>query len=60
MISQLHNVFMRVDDPVIQKATGKTDPVEVMGKLREMKNNFKWVSTWKLQLTTGTSPNPAI
>lgn len=41
MISQLHNVFMRVDDPVIQKATGKTDPVEVMGKLREMKNNFK-------------------
>lgn len=31
-------------DPVIQKATGKTDPVEVMAKLREMKNNFKWVS----------------
>lgn len=28
-------------DPVIQKATGKTDPVEVMAKLREMKNNFK-------------------
>ncbi|KAI0193992.1 hydroxyacylglutathione hydrolase [Xylaria flabelliformis] len=36
-----HNVFMRVDDPEIQKATGKTDPVEVMGALREMKNNFK-------------------
>lgn len=36
-----HNVFMRVDDPEIQKATGKTDPVEVMAKLREMKNNFK-------------------
>ncbi len=28
-------------DPMIQKATGKTDPVEVMAKLREMKNNFK-------------------
>ncbi|KAK8002490.1 hypothetical protein PG989_002209 [Apiospora arundinis] len=36
-----HNVFMRVDDPEIQKATGQTDPVEVMAKLREMKNNFK-------------------
>ncbi|KAI0157426.1 hydroxyacylglutathione hydrolase [Xylariaceae sp. FL1272] len=36
-----HNVFMRVDDPEIQKATGKTDPVEVMAALREMKNNFK-------------------
>jgi hypothetical protein len=28
-----------VQDPVVQKATGKTDPVDVMGKLREMKNN---------------------
>jgi len=28
-------------DPEVQKATGKTDPVEVMAKLREMKNNFK-------------------
>ncbi|KAH9992187.1 Las1-domain-containing protein [Xylariaceae sp. FL0662B] len=36
-----HNVFMRVDDPAIQKATGKTDPVEVMAQLRTMKNNFK-------------------
>lgn len=36
-----HNVFMRMGDPVIQKVTGKTDPVEVMAKLREMKNNFK-------------------
>ncbi|KAL8967628.1 MAG: hypothetical protein Q9197_005333 [Variospora fuerteventurae] len=35
-----YNVFMRVDDPTIQKATGKTDPVEVMAKLREMKNNM--------------------
>jgi len=38
---KLHNVFMRVEDPVIRKATGKTDPVDVMGKLREMKNSFK-------------------
>jgi len=36
-----HNVFMRVDDPLIQKATGKTNPIDVMGKLREMKNSFK-------------------
>ncbi|KAI1330079.1 Las1-domain-containing protein [Xylariaceae sp. FL0255] len=36
-----HNVFMRVEDPEIQKVTGKTDPIEVMAKLREMKNNFK-------------------
>ncbi|KAI1419778.1 hydroxyacylglutathione hydrolase [Xylaria sp. FL1777] len=36
-----HNVFMRVEDPEIQKATSKTDPVEVMAALRELKNNFK-------------------
>ncbi|KAL3423832.1 hydroxyacylglutathione hydrolase [Phlyctema vagabunda] len=36
-----HNVFMRVEDPEIQKATGKTDPIDVMAALREMKNNFK-------------------
>lgn len=30
-----------VQDPEIQKITGKTDPVEVMHALREMKNNFK-------------------
>ncbi|RYP09018.1 hypothetical protein DL764_001514 [Monosporascus ibericus] len=36
-----HNVFMRVEDPEIQKATGRTDSVEVLAKLREMKNNFK-------------------
>ncbi|MCJ1480121.1 Cytoplasmic glyoxalase II [Schaereria dolodes] len=35
-----YNVFMRVEDPAVQKATGKTDPVDVMGKLREMKNNM--------------------
>jgi hydroxyacylglutathione hydrolase len=32
---------MRVDDATIQQATGETDPVKVMAKLREMKNNFK-------------------
>ncbi|KAF8461275.1 beta-lactamase-like protein [Kalaharituber pfeilii] len=36
-----HNVFMRVTDPAIQSATGKSDPIDVMGKLREMKNAFK-------------------
>ncbi|KAJ5909114.1 hydroxyacylglutathione hydrolase [Penicillium taxi] len=36
---KLHNVFMRVNDPEIQKATGKTNPVDVMAALREMKNN---------------------
>ncbi|RYO86409.1 hypothetical protein DL766_007846 [Monosporascus sp. MC13-8B] len=40
-----HNVFMRVEDPEILKATGRTDPVEVMAKLREMKNNFKHQAT---------------
>ncbi|KAI8175723.1 hypothetical protein K4K51_007203 [Colletotrichum sp. SAR 10_75] len=35
-----HNVFMRVDDPEILKVTGEQDPVAVMAKLREMKNNF--------------------
>ncbi|KAG6020763.1 hypothetical protein E4U41_002733, partial [Claviceps citrina] len=35
-----HNVFMRVADPIVQKATGASEPADVMGKLREMKNNF--------------------
>ncbi|MCJ1401014.1 Cytoplasmic glyoxalase II [Xylographa trunciseda] len=35
-----YNVFMRLDDPTVQKATGKTEPVDVMGKLREMKNSM--------------------
>lgn len=34
-----HNLFMRVDSEEMQKATGKTDPVDVMGGLRELKNN---------------------
>ncbi|PGH34955.1 hydroxyacylglutathione hydrolase [[Emmonsia] crescens] len=36
---KLHNVFMRVNDPEIQKATQQTDPVDVMHVLREWKNN---------------------
>ncbi|KAL1876816.1 hypothetical protein VTK73DRAFT_9193 [Phialemonium thermophilum] len=36
-----HNVFMRPQDPQIQQATGETDPVAIMRKLREMKNSFK-------------------
>ncbi|KAI1044364.1 hypothetical protein LB505_007152 [Fusarium chuoi] len=39
-----HNVFMRVEDPEIQKQTGETEPVAVMAKLREMKNNFNTTS----------------
>ncbi|BDD55947.1 hypothetical protein MAP00_001428 [Monascus purpureus] len=35
---KLHNVFMRLTDPEIQLATGKTDPVEVLAMLRELKN----------------------
>lgn len=33
-----HNVFMRVDDPEVEKACGGKGPVDVMGRLREMKN----------------------
>jgi hydroxyacylglutathione hydrolase len=29
---------MRVDDPEIQKVTGKTQPIDVMGTLRTMKD----------------------
>ncbi|KAH8812056.1 beta-lactamase-like protein [Xylogone sp. PMI_703] len=36
-----HNPFMRTNDPEIHKVTGTTNDVEVMHKLREMKNNFK-------------------
>lgn len=34
------NPFMRVNVDSVRKAAGKEDPVEVMGALREMKNNF--------------------
>jgi len=33
-----HNVFMRVEDPAIQKAVGESDAISVMKKLRELKN----------------------
>lgn len=33
------NPFMMTQDPQVQKATGETDSVAVMAKLREMKNN---------------------
>ncbi|KAF1815212.1 Metallo-hydrolase/oxidoreductase [Eremomyces bilateralis CBS 781.70] len=33
-----HNVFMRLEDPEIVKATGKNTRTEVMARLREMKN----------------------
>lgn len=32
------NPFMRLNDPQVQEATGETDPVAVMARLREMKN----------------------
>jgi hydroxyacylglutathione hydrolase len=35
-----HNAFMRVETEEMQKVTGEKDPVSVMGKLREMKNNM--------------------
>lgn len=34
-----HNVFMRLDDPEVQRFTGKTGRVDVMAALREAKNN---------------------
>lgn len=34
------NVFMRLDDPAVQKFTGKTDRAEVMAALREEKNKM--------------------
>lgn len=33
-----HNPFMRVHEQSVQEATGETDAVKVMAKLREMKN----------------------
>ncbi|KAI8871853.1 putative hydroxyacyl glutathione hydrolase [Ramicandelaber brevisporus] len=35
------NPFMRVHEPALQASTGKTDPIDVMAKLRELKNNFR-------------------
>ncbi|KAF8522131.1 beta-lactamase-like protein [Hysterangium stoloniferum] len=35
------NVFMRLENEAVQKATRETDRVQVMAKLRSMKNGFK-------------------
>lgn len=35
------NVFMRLGSQAVKEKTGKDDPVQAMGALREMKNNFK-------------------
>lgn len=35
---KLHNAFMRVHTDDMKKVTGKTEPSEVMAKLRELKN----------------------
>ncbi|KAF1996782.1 hydroxyacylglutathione hydrolase [Amniculicola lignicola CBS 123094] len=35
-----HNVFMRVNDPDIQKLVGETEPVAVMKALRALKDQF--------------------
>lgn len=35
-----YNPFVRLTDPQILKATNKTDPVDVMAQLRELKNNM--------------------
>jgi hydroxyacylglutathione hydrolase len=35
------HIAYELQNPDIQKATGKTNPVDVMGKLREMKNSYK-------------------
>ncbi|KAJ2254674.1 Cytoplasmic glyoxalase II [Coemansia sp. RSA 455] len=34
------NPFMRVDQPALQIASSKTDPIEVLGEIRRMKDNF--------------------
>jgi Hydroxyacylglutathione hydrolase C-terminus len=34
-----HNVFMRTDEKHLQDLAGLRDPVLLLGKLREMKNN---------------------
>ncbi|KAJ2018457.1 Cytoplasmic glyoxalase II [Coemansia sp. RSA 376] len=34
------NPFMRVDQPALQIASSKTNPIEVLGEIRRMKDNF--------------------
>lgn len=36
-----YNPFMRVSAPSLQQAVGASDPVEVMARLRQMKNEFR-------------------
>jgi len=36
-----HNVFMRLTSEAVIAATKANNPIEAMGKLREMKNNFR-------------------
>ncbi|OZJ05134.1 hypothetical protein BZG36_01349 [Bifiguratus adelaidae] len=36
-----YNVFMRCTEPSMQKVTGESDPVKVLGKLRSMKDGFR-------------------
>ncbi|CAD5124241.1 DgyrCDS12537 [Dimorphilus gyrociliatus] len=38
---KLINPFMRVREERLKKYTNETDPIKVMGKLRQMKNEFK-------------------
>lgn len=38
--SKVINWLKFTKDPAVQKATGKTAPVDVMAKLREMKNSM--------------------
>ncbi|CEP16910.1 hypothetical protein [Parasitella parasitica] len=38
---KLYNPFLRVNDQSLQMMAGKSDPVEVLHTLREMKNNFR-------------------
>lgn len=35
-----HNLFMRVGTEEMRKVTGKEEPSEVLGRLREMKNSM--------------------
>ncbi|KAF9437051.1 hypothetical protein BGZ76_002121 [Entomortierella beljakovae] len=37
----LCNPFLRVNEPSLQTFTGKTDPIDVMQVLRDLKNNFQ-------------------
>lgn len=39
-IFNVNSCLTSTKDPAVQKATGKTAPVDVMAKLREMKNSM--------------------